>query len=393
MVDRRDVPPPEPEDAGGRPGYDWLYADGRRSGAPARGGEEQTSVDPYGGAEPTQVIRTGPAAPPPPPGSIQRLDETGPGWSPPTRGRRRWRPRFRLRWLVLLVLAWLTFLVAVPVYAWTSLRTVDADPRGGRPEDQPGRTYLVVGSDARKGLEGRRTDTIMLLHTGSGPNVLLSIPRDSLLPVPGHGTDKVNAAFAYGGPRLLVRTIEDATGVRVDDYVEIGFTGFVDLVDAVGGIRVCPETAMDDPDAQLQVRAGCQEVDGRTALGYARSRKTQQLGDIGRARNQREVVTSIGREVLSWRTVLDPVRYWHVVTGGARSVRVSDGTGPVAAGRFALGMTRLTGGSGMTCGVPIADLAVHWDTERAERLFELIRTDETQRIGKDLCRPSGMAAG
>jgi anionic cell wall polymer biosynthesis LytR-Cps2A-Psr (LCP) family protein len=149
--------------------------------------------------------------------------------------------------------------------------------------------------------------------------------------------------------------------------------------------------AMKDPLARLDIPEGCQEADGRTALGYARSRKTQQLGDIGRAQHQREVVAAIGREVISWQTILNPVRYWNVVTGGARSVQVSDGSGPVAAGKFAVGMTRLNGQSGMTCGVPIADLAVNWDSERAGRLFELIRTDQTQRIGKDLCRPSGMA--
>src|SRR3712207_1779301 len=130
----------------------------------------------------------------------------------------------------------------------------------------------------------------MLLHTGDGPNLLMSIPRDSIVEVPGHGTTKINAAFAFGGPRLLVQTVEQSTGIRVDHYVETGFTGLVRLVDAVGGITICPRTAMNDPLARLEIPAGCQEADGRTALGYARSRKTQSLGDIGRARNQREVV-------------------------------------------------------------------------------------------------------
>lgn len=411
MADRRDVVPSR-GDAGDDPGgpdFDWLYARDRRTGT--RGGADETGyVDPHGEAEPTRVLRRpgtasgdpggtaratsrAPEAPPPPPSSIRSVEGSGPGWSRPTRRRSGWRPRLRpLRWLFLLLLAWVIFLVAVPVYAWTSVSTVNAEPSGERPAEQPGTTYLVVGSDARKGLDGRRTDTIMLLHTGSGPNLLLSIPRDSLVPIPGRGTTKINAAFAYGGPRLLVRTVEGATGIRVDDYVEIGFKGFVDLVDAVGGVRICPEAAMKDPLARLDIPKGCQEADGRTALGYARSRQTQQLGDIGRAEHQREVVTAIGREVFSWQTILNPVRYWNVVTGGARSVRVSDGSGPVAVGKFALGMTRLSGQSGMTCGVPIADLDVHWDTQRAERLFELIRTDRTQRVGEDLCRPSGMAS-
>ena len=385
----------------GSDGYDWLYAlDGTpRPGwvpaeddqptqqqwpvAPDRGREAASTYDRFGGPPPVRIAPT-PGGP------------SGPGTPllPGTAGRPRTRRQKRsgLRWLWLLLLAWLAFLVSVPLYAWTSVSRVDATPAGERPGDQPGTTYLLVGSDARSGLEGRRTDTIMLLHTGSGPNLLLSIPRDSLVEVPGQGTTKINAAFAAGGAPLLVRTIEGETGIRVDDYVEIGFTGFVRLVDAVGGIEICPETAMRDPQAQLDIPKGCQQADGETALGYARSRKTQELGDIDRARHQREVVSAIGSEVVSPWTVLNPVRYWRVVTGGAESVRVSEGTGPLAAAGFATAMTRVDGENGLTCGVPIADLAVNWDTERAEALFELVRADRTDEIGRDLCTPSGRPA-
>jgi LCP family protein required for cell wall assembly len=210
------------------------------------------------------------------------------------------------------------------------------------------------------------------------------------VPVPGHSTTKINSAFAFGGPKLLVRTVEDATGLRIDHYVEIGFSGFEDLVDAVGGVRICPKTAMKDPLAGLDIPAGCQEADGKTALGYARSRHTQSLGDIDRARHQREVVSAIGAKVVDWQTFLNPVRYWRVVNAGADSVAVDDGTGPFDAAKFALAMTRVDGTHGLTCGVPITDLDVHWDTERASQLFDLIAQDETSRIGDDLCRPSGL---
>ena len=379
--------------------YDWLYAPGSEDDqptqqwpiAPDRGRDAAPTYDRLGGPPPVRIAPTpGGAAPGPtrPPG---QPPGRSPGTAGPTRPGR--RPRFRLRWLWLVLLAWLAFLVAVPVYAWTSVSTVDATPAVKRPADQPGTTYLLVGSDARTGLAGQRTDTIMLLHTGSGPNLLMSIPRDSLVEVPGLGETKINAAFASGGPPLLVRTIEDATGIRVDDYVEIGFDGFVRLVDAVGGIEICPESAMRDPQARLNIGKGCREADGETALGYARSRKTQTLGDIDRARHQREVVSAIGSEVVSPWTVLNPLRYWRVVTGGAESVRVSDGTGPLAAAKFATAMTRVDGENGLTCGVPIADLEVHWDTERAEALFELLRTDRTDEVGKALCTPSGRPPG
>jgi LCP family protein required for cell wall assembly len=291
-----------------------------------------------------------------------------------------------LKWVLL---AWLVFMVAVPLWALAGTTKVKFEPHGARPEDKGGTNYLVVGSDARKGLPGRRTDTIMVLHTGKGPNVLMSIPRDSIVDVPGHGTTKINASFAYGGPRLLTRTVEKNTRIHVDDYVEIGFNGFVSLVDAVGGIQICPKKAIKDKLAHLDVRAGCQEADGKTALGYSRSRHAFALGDIERAQHQREVVSAIGHEVLSWKTVVNPVRYFRVVTGGARSVRLGESTGPVALAEFAVAMNRVNGKSGLTCGVPIADLAVNWDQARSERLFTLIRENRADEIDKKLCTPTG----
>jgi LCP family protein required for cell wall assembly len=260
-----------------------------------------------------------------------------------------------------------------------------------------------VGSDSREGLtraerrrfgtgtgEGRRTDTIMLLHTGSGPNLLLSIPRDSIVDIPGHDTTKINAAYAYGGPELLVQTIEGETGVRIDSYVEIGFGGFVNVIDAVGGIEICPEEAMEDPLAQLKVEKGCQEVDGPTALGYARSRKISELGDIDRAQRQREVVSAVGSKAASPWSVLNPVRYVSLAKAGAEALRLGEDTGPFDTARFAWAMTRVTGDKGLTCGVPIADLSVRWDRERALEMFGYIKEDRTSDIPKSLCTPSGL---
>ncbi|MGA8995489.1 MAG: LCP family protein, partial [Nocardioidaceae bacterium] len=310
----------------------------------------------------------------------------------------------RLRLLGYLLVLWLVFLVAVPLFAWSKIATVDATPAGDRPASQPGTTYLLVGSDSRAGLtaaerrrlgtgraEGRRTDTIMLLHTGRGPNLLMSIPRDSIVDVPGYGSRKINSAFAYGGPRLLVRTIEQNTGIRVDDYVEIGFAGFVDVVDAVGGVEICPTSRMRDPLANLDIEKGCQEADGKVALGYARSRHTSGLGDIARAQHQREVVSAVGKQAASPWTVLNPVRYTRLAMAGADSLRVGEDTGLVATTRFAWAMTRVNGTNGLTCGVPIADLAVNWDPQRSRRLFRLIAEDRTGEVSKRLCRQSGLA--
>ena len=237
---------------------------------------------------------------------------------------------------------------------------------------------------------GQRTDTIMLLHIGSGPNLLMSIPRDSIVPIPGHGETKINAAFAYGGPQLLVQTVENATGIRVDHYVEIGFGGFVNAVDAVGGVEICPTQAMKDPLANLDIPKGCQQADGITALGYSRSRHVYADSDFTRVLHQREVVSAVGHEAVSPWSVINPVRYWRL-NMAMDSLRVSEGTGPIALGRMAWAMTHVTGKDGLSCTVPVADSAIHWDTERARQLFKRIIADDTAHVGKSLCTPKGIA--
>ncbi len=395
------------------PDYGWLYGGGE---------DEDTRPGPRSDPDPTQMIRMTPrsgggrrpadddatrvaptsqrerrpaSAPPPPPPSAR------PSPTPRGPGRPRRSPR---RVLVLVLLAWLVFLLAVPVWAFVRIENVDATPTDERPESQPGNTYLIVGSDSRGDLSraerrrlgtgpedvGQRTDTILLLHTGSGPNLLMSIPRDSLVDVPGYGVTKVNASYAYGGAPLLVETVEQDTGIRIDDYVEIGFLGLVNIVDAVGGITVCPEEKIVDPLAKLKIGKGCHEINGRKALGYARSRKTSTLGDIDRAAHQREVVSAIGSKVTSPWTVLNPWRYFSTAKAGSEAVAVSDGTGPFTLARFGLAMTRVDGESGLTCGVPISDLEVNWDPQRSQRMFRLIRQDRTADIGKKLCSPSGL---
>lgn len=389
--------------------FQWLYGDepprSTRPGSsdpadpgnPGDTGADQTRVLPRDRStsdRPTPAGTTPPAAGQPTPAPAPK--------SAP-RTRRRFGLKRTLALIAALVVAYVAFLVVVPVMAWNSISQVDASPDGERPADQPGTTYLLVGSDSRSGLSaqdrkrlntggdvGQRTDTIMLLHTGSGPNLLMSIPRDSLVKVPGHGTTKINAAFAYGGAPLLVETIEQATGIRIDHYVEIGFGGFVEMVDAVGGITICPAKDMTDEWADLEVKAGCQDADGRLALAYARSRHAQQLGDIDRARHQREVVAAVGAETFSASTVLNPFRYRSVVNAGARSVQVDEDMGMVAFARFADALRKTTGTSGLTCGVPIRDMAVHWDTDRADQLFALIASDRTAEVSGDLCLPSGM---
>jgi len=307
-----------------------------------------------------------------------------------------------LRGLLLGLLAWLVFLIAVPLWAWSQIAEVDAEPSGERPPDTPGTTYLLVGSDSREEMTaqeeadlgtgdaaGGRTDTILLLHVpdSDGPKLLLSIPRDSFVEVPGYGDNKINAAYAFGGPDLLVETVERATDVRVDNYIEVGFAGFVKIVDAIGGIEVCPTEAIDDPKAGgLKLDKGCTEVDGPTALSYTRSRAFA-LGDITRALHQREVITAVGETALSWQTVVLPWRYFQVNAAGADALRIGENVGPLDVARFAWAMAR-PGKDAKRCVVPYTSLgeatsagsAVIWDDEKAGAIFTAIRNDDIDSV-------------
>jgi LCP family protein required for cell wall assembly len=309
--------------------------------------------------------------------------------------------------LILVVVLALAYYLTVPMFAWSKVTKVDAEPDGARPPDQPGTTYLLVGSDSREDLTeqqrqllhtgdaaGGRADTIMLLHAGDDATVLLSIPRASLVHVPGHGTAMINSAYAYGGPELLVESVEEATGVRVDNYIDIGIGGVVDMVDTVGGITICPPAPMNDKRAGLHVERGCQHADGRTALAYARSRHAQALDDLDRATHQREVVSATGSEVFSPATFLNPARYSKVMYAGAESIRVGENVGRTDFAKFLLAMRHVAGADGLTCGMPVKGYmvnAVEWDQERAGRILDLIATDDGDQIDGSLCQPSGLA--
>jgi LCP family protein required for cell wall assembly len=309
-----------------------------------------------------------------------------------------------VRYLLLLLLLWLVYLVAVPVIAWNKVDQVKFEPSGSRPGDQPGTTYLMVGSDSRAGLSpeerkqlhtggdvGQRTDTIMLLHTGSGPNLLMSIPRDLEVSIPGHGTGKINAAYAYGKAPLLVQTVEKLTGIRIDQFVEIGMGGVVGVVDAVGGVEVCPAADYVDKDAGLNIKKGCQTVDGKTALAYSRSRHAQKLGDLDRVRHQREVVAAIGKKVLSPWSVINPLRYWRLNMAMPDFFEFGDGMGPQRAVLWATAMAKVGGKDGLLCTVPLTNgSATALDQDLAPQLFAAIKDDKTGDVTDKLCLSSGL---
>ncbi len=229
--------------------------------------------------------------------------------------------------------------VALMFYYDTKLHRVDAlADYPGRVADTPGTNWLIVGTDSRADLtqadrdklatgdaDGARTDTIMLAHLPTtGKAVLVSIPRDLYVPIPGMGSHKINSAFNNGGPNLLVQTVEGFTGVHIDHYAEIGFGGFDSLVDSVGGVEMCLDRPLRDPKAGLRLKAGCQKLDGAQALGLVRTRAFPNA-DLERVVNQRKFLSALMSRATSPSVLLNPFRLFPFVGGAVDAVTVAEG--------------------------------------------------------------------
>ena len=244
--------------------------------------------------------------------------------STPSSSSRRWLPRWlKVTTLFLLVvanLAALGILWAVRTGQGV-LATADTDSQVSDVLDVAtgdDLTFLIVGSDSRAGLDdldnfgavgGQRGDVVMLvrLNQASSTAQMLSIPRDLWVDIPGHSKNRINAAYAFGGPTLMVETIKQNLDVEVNHYVEIDFVGFAALVDELGGIEIAFPFAARDPKSGLDVEAGSQTLNGDMALAYARSRKYQEYqngswvsvnaSDIGRTARQQDVIRGILAEL------------------------------------------------------------------------------------------------
>ena len=205
-----------------------------------------------------------------------------------------------------------------------------------------GTNWLITGSDSRAGLNrqeenqlalghdiaGSRSDTIMLLHlpaNGTRPT-LVSLPRDSYVPIPGYGYNKLNAAYDFGGPKLLIKTVQNVTGLPINHYMGIGFGGLVTVVNDVGGVQMCLKAPMKDPKAGLNLKAGCQTLNGDQALGFVRTRAFSE-GDLQREQDQRVLLKGILSKMTSAGTLANPLAIIPAANGAAAAITVDQGTG------------------------------------------------------------------
>jgi LCP family protein required for cell wall assembly len=186
-----------------------------------------------------------------------------------------------------------------------------------RPEPQEPVNVLVLGSDSRAGLteqelkeltlnpeKGQRSDTIILVHFDPQREkaVLVHFPRDLRTEIPGHGTAKINEAFRLGGANLMIRTVQRFSGLPIHHYVKVDFSGFLNLVDAVGGVQLCVDRPMYDEKAGLRIaKAGCYTFDGRRALAFVRARHVEGdlIPDFSRISRQQQFIRALLNKLLS----------------------------------------------------------------------------------------------
>lgn len=308
------------------------------------------------------------------------------------------RPR-RRRWsfgkvLLSLLLVFLLFVGVVWFYLDSSINRIDALPDyEGRPAAGEGTNWLLVGSDSREGLDeermaelstgdtgGKRTDTIMIAHIPDNdtPPTLLSLPRDSRVEIPGHGVNKINAAFSFGGAPLLVRTVEQATGLRIDHYAEIGFGGFAEVVDAIGGVEMDIPEEMRDTKTGIVIPAGTQILDGAQALGFVRMRYSEATprSDLDRVANQRKFIGALASEIASPATLLNPFDVFPLLGAVPDALTLDEDDHLHHLVALAWAMRGIGGGGVVTTTVPVTSAsAENWDPAKSEALFEALRTD------------------
>ncbi|MFF8973307.1 LCP family protein [Streptomyces sp. NPDC014995] len=322
--------------------------------------------------------------------------------------------RRRIKWTAITVVTVLV-VTTVGTYFWADSklkREVDLSKVIDRPEEGEGTTYLIVGSDSREGMsaeekkalhtgsaEGKRTDSMMILHTGSNGDTLISLPRDSDVEIPSfvgsesgkryEGTGrhtKLNAAYAEDGPELLVRTVEFNTGLRIDHYVEIGFAGFANIVDAVGGVEMDIPQDIKDTKSGADLKKGKQTLNGEQALAFVRTRYALAGSDLDRTKNQQKFLAALANQVATPGTVLNPFTLYPTMGAGLDSLIVDKDMGLYDLASMFFAMKGVNSGDGKSMNMPISGSSggnLVWDEAKVKQLVGQLKNDEKVTVSSD----------
>ncbi|MGW2275498.1 LCP family protein [Streptomyces yangpuensis] len=371
-----------PQQAGGHDtygGYDSGYNTGQVYGAPS-GGAPGRPGGPGGPSGPNGPGRT-------------------PGPAPD------WRRRIKIGSIVLVSALLVT---SVSTYFWADSkvrREVDLSKVIERPKEGDCTTYLIVGSDSREGMsdeekkklhtgsaEGKRTDSMMILAKCSSGNTMISLPRDSDVEIPSFvGSQsgkkfpaqgrrvKLNAAYAEDGPELLVRTVEHNTGLRIDHYAEIGFAGFANIVDALGGVELDIEEGFKDEKSGADFKAGKQTLNGEQSLAFVRTRYAFAESDLQRTKNQQKFLAALANQAATPSTILNPFALYPMLGAGLDTLIVDKDMGLYDMGQMFFAMKGVNGGDGVSMNMPISGQRggnLVWDKAKVQQLVKQIQNDE-----------------
>lgn len=295
-----------------------------------------------------------------------------------TRSSSRRRRRRKLMMIAAAVLAVLVTGTVLAAYVVTTsylgsvrrisdpFRSIPAAQRPLRPAGAAGHdvTFLVGGVDTRSpvpttGTQAQsshrgRTDTLMLVHLIAGGRgaYVVSIPRDSWVPIPGYGYGKVNWAYYFGGPALAVRTVEQLTRVRIDHVAIIDWAGFRDVTNALGGVTVQIPVTSYDPANHVRWTAGTHHLDGAQALLYVRDRYGLPGGDFDRERRQQNFLRAVFVKVHQELSLTNPLQTASVLRALSRAVSVDGTLSDTSIVRLALSLHRLSTGNIVFATVP-----------------------------------------
>ena len=213
---------------------------------------------------------------------------------------------------------------------------------GATPVTGKGLNFLFIGSDAGPDRSGARADVIMLAHIPEDRHnvTLIHFPRDLYVDIPGRGKDKINASFAYGGAPLLVETLQNLTGAHVDHVAKIGFDGFKNMTDAVGGVDVYVAESSSQ-DKYTFVAGTTMHMNGDMALEFVRSRYQLSQGDISRGQRQQEFLKSLMLKVLSGDTLTNPVKLANLVDAATKNLTVDQNLDIGATQQLALSLRNI----------------------------------------------------
>ncbi|MFC4608818.1 LCP family protein [Streptomyces maoxianensis] len=323
-----------------------------------------------------------------------------------------WRRRLKVGSLTLVVVL---LAVSIGTYFWADSklkREVDLSKVIERPGEGEGTNYLIVGSDSREGMsaeekkklhtgsaDGKRTDSMMILHEGSNGPTMISLPRDSdveipsfkgsqsgkLFPAEGRRV-KLNSAYAEDGPELLVRTVEHNTGLRIDHYVEIGFAGFANIVDAIGGVEIDIPKSFKDKKSGADFQAGKQTLNGEQSLAFVRTRYAFAGSDLDRTKNQQKFLAALASQTATPGTILNPFKLYPTMGAGLDTLIVDKDMSLWSLGKMFFAMKGVTGGDGKSMNMPISGSRngnLVWDKAKVKQLVQQLKNDEKVTVTSD----------